>query len=181
LTLWDTEAAGEDEKVKPHLVNRCQPILSDHEPVRAPGEHVWIYDDEGYKQQGVIVRSYISTKEGPRYKVNYGDKLDREWHRSAHNVAYSPKITTPPPSPTYSEVEERLELGEIYENNNNNNNDNNNNNNKSADYNTAYDALIVDGHSEEDAKDMCWRRRWRKRKRARFYQSFSRLRNGKGN
>ena len=27
LTLWDTEAAGEDEKVKPHLVNRCKPIL----------------------------------------------------------------------------------------------------------------------------------------------------------
>ena len=81
----------------------------------------------------------------------------------------------------YSEVEERLELGEISENNNNKESNNNNDNNKSADYNTAYDALIVDGHSEEDAKDMCWRRRWRKRKRARFYQSFSRLRNGKGN
>jgi hypothetical protein len=72
---------------------------------------VWIYDDEGYKQQGIIIRSYISTKEGPHYKVKYGLKLDREWHGSAHNIAYSPKITTPPPSPTYSEVEERLDSG----------------------------------------------------------------------
>ena len=54
----------------------------------------------------------------------------------------------------YSEVEERLELGEISENNNNKESNNNNDNNKSADYNTAYDSLIADGHSEEDAKEM---------------------------
>jgi hypothetical protein len=154
LTLWDTEAAGGDEKVKPHLLNRCKPILSDQEPIRVPGEHVWIYDDEGYKQQGVIVRSYTSLMEGTRYKVKYGNKLDKEWQGSAHMVAYSPKINTPPPSPTYSEVEQRMELGEISENNNNKDDNNNNNNNKSAEYNTAYDSLIADGHSEEDAKEM---------------------------
>ena len=114
---------------------------------------MWIYDDEGYKQQGVIVRSYTSLRKALATRSSTA-QTRQGMAGSAHMVAYSPKINTPPPSPTYSEVEQRMELGEISENNNNKDDNNNNNNNKSADYNTAYDSLIADGHSEEDAKEM---------------------------
>ena len=54
----------------------------------------------------------------------------------------------PPGTPLFEE--EQLELGEIGGNNDKPGSSNDNSDN----YNIAYDALIADGHSEEDAKGL---------------------------